>query len=143
MPAPLLGRLETVALRDAWVNEAWDFTPWLARSENLALLGEALGLELEVEASEKPVGPFRADLLCKEIGTGERWVVIENQLAKTDHGHLGQLLTYAAGLEAVTIVWIASSFADEHRAALDWLRVGFETQAERPRRRTRSMMEAA
>lgn len=66
------------------------------------------------------MGPFRADLLCKDTVT-DRWVLVGNQLERTDHGHLGQLMTYAAGLNAVTIVWIASRFTDEHRAALDWL----------------------
>jgi Domain of unknown function (DUF4268) len=66
------------------------------------------------------VGPFRADILCKDITT-DRWVLIENQLERTDHGHLGQLLTYASGLEAVTIVWIAARFTEEHRSTLDWL----------------------
>jgi hypothetical protein len=115
-----LGRLERVELRDIWTSEASDFTPWLARAENLSVLGEALGMELELEAQERNVGPFRADILCKEIGT-DRWVLVENQLERTDHGHLGQLLTYASGLEAVTIVWIAARFTEEHRSTLDWL----------------------
>lgn len=115
-----LGRLQRVTLRDVWNSEASDFTPWLAREENLALLGEAIGLELELEAQEKSVGPFRADLLCKDTLT-DSWVLVENQLERTDHSHLGQLMTYAAGLDAVTIVWIAERFTDEHRAALDWL----------------------
>lgn len=115
-----LGRLTRVDLRDIWISEATDFTPWLARPDNLALLGETLGLELELEAQEKAVGPFRADILCKDIGT-DAWVLIENQLERTDHNHLGQLLTYAAGLEAVTIVWVAARFTEEHRATLDWL----------------------
>lgn len=116
----LLGRLEKAELRQAWNNEAGDFTPWLAEPDNLVLLGEAVGLELELEAQEKNVGPFRADILCKDTLTGN-WVLIENQLERTDHLHLGQLLTYAAGLKAVTIVWIAERFTDEHRVALDWL----------------------
>ncbi len=115
-----LGRLERVELRNIWISEATGFTPWLARPENIAVLGEALGLDLEIEASEKTVGRFRADILCKDIDTG-RWVLIENQLERTDHGHLGQLLTYASGLDAVTIVWIAARFTEEHRATLDWL----------------------
>ncbi len=115
-----LGRLERVDLRAIWSSESSDFTPWLALPENLAVLSETLGVELELEAREKPVGRFSADLLCKEVGT-DRWVLIENQLERTDHSHLGQLLTYSAGLMAVTIVWIASSFTEEHRAALDWL----------------------
>ena len=104
-----LGRLSRVDLRDIWTRE-----------ENLVILGDTLGIDLELEAQEKAVGPFRADVLCKDIGTGA-WVLIENQLERTDHGHLGQLLTYASGLEAVTVVWIAARFTDEHRSTLDWL----------------------
>lgn len=115
-----LGRLNRIDLRDIWRNEAVDFTPWLATPDNLALLGEALGIELEVEAQERSVGPFKADILCKDVLDGT-WVLIENQLERTDHTHLGQLLTYAAGLHAVTIVWVSAKFTNEHRAALDWL----------------------
>jgi hypothetical protein len=115
-----LGRLQKVDLREAWSSESSDFTPWLAQEENLKLLGEAIGIELELASQEKEVGPFRADILCKDTAT-DNWVLIENQLARTDHSHLGQLLTYAAGLNAVTIVWIAERFTEEHRAALDWL----------------------
>lgn len=115
-----LGRLQKVELREAWPSESGDFTPWLAQEENLALLGEAIGIELELEAREKDVGPFWADILCKDTAT-DNWVLIENQLARTDHSHLGQVLTYAAGLNAVTLVWIAERFTEEHRAALDWL----------------------
>ncbi len=115
-----LGKLERIELRDIWQSESSHFTPWLAREENLLTLGETLGLELELEAQEKAVGPFRADILCKDVGTNA-WVLIENQLERTDHSHLGQLLTYASGLEAVTIVWIAARFTEEHRSTLDWL----------------------
>lgn len=115
-----LGRLSSVDLRHIWRLEAQDFTPWLAREENLALLSETLALDLELEAVERPVGVFKADILCKDT-VSDRWVLIENQLERTDHSHLGQLLTYAAGLDAVTIVWVAAKVADEHRAALDWL----------------------
>lgn len=115
-----LGRLTPVALRDIWQSEAQDFTPWLAREDNLALLGEAIGIELELEAVERNVGPFRADILCKDTAR-DTWVLVENQLERTDHTHLGQLMTYAAGLDAVTIVWVAARVAEEHRAAIDWL----------------------
>ena len=115
-----LGRLQKVELREAWKSESGDFTPWLAQEENLKLLGEAIGIDLELESQEKEVGPFRADILCKDTAT-DNWVLIENQLERTDHSHLGQLLTYAAGLNAVTIVWIAERFTEEHRATLDWL----------------------
>jgi hypothetical protein len=118
-----LGRLERQELRTVWAHEASGFTPWLAQAENLGILGETLGLSLELEAQEQAVGPFRADILCRDLGSeeAEHWVLIENQLERTDHSHLGQLLTYASGLEAVTIIWVASRFTEEHRSTLDWL----------------------
>ncbi len=115
-----LGQLIRIDLREAWANEAGDFTPWLAEETNIQLLSNTIGIDLEVEAQEKNVGPFRADILCKNTAD-DTWVLIENQLERTDHTHLGQLMTYAAGLQTVTIVWVASRFTDEHRAALDWL----------------------
>lgn len=123
MTTPELGRLERVDLRDVWQTEAQDFTPWLARDENISILAETLNMDVEVEEQEKLVGPFRADILCRDTSSPdhEAWVLIENQLERTDHTHLGQLLTYAAGLRTVTIVWVAQRFTDEHRAALDWL----------------------
>lgn len=120
MKVEKLGRLEKVDLREVFSSEFGDFTPWLAQEENLKLLGETIDLVLELEAQEKEVGPFRADVLCKDT-SNDSWVLIENQLERTDHTHLGQLLTYAAGLEAVTIVWVAERFTEEHRATLDWL----------------------
>ena len=86
------GRLESVDLRDenGWLTEAGDFTPWLASPDNIELLGKTIGLVLEVETREKAVGLFRADILCKDTAN-QTWVLIENQLEQTDHGHLGQL----------------------------------------------------
>ena len=115
-----LGRLRKIELRDIWATEAQDFTPWLASEENLTLLGEALDLELELKGQEVSVGPFRADILCANLDDGSD-VLVENQLERTDHTHLGQLMTYAAGLHTATIVWVAADFQDDHRAALDWL----------------------
>lgn len=115
-----LSLLEKVDLRDVWVSEAQDFTPWLAEEKNLNLLAGTLNLDLILEASERSVGPFRADILCKEMNT-DHWVLIENQLETSDHVHLGQILTYAAGLDARTVIWIAKKFTEEHRAALDRL----------------------
>ena len=115
-----LGRLEKIELRKQWKKEDTDFTPWLALEENIELLSETIGIELEVQGQEENVGPFRADILCKDTASNH-YVLVENQLEKTDHTHLGQLMTYAAGLDAVSIVWIAKKFTEEHRAALDWL----------------------
>ncbi|MDE0401481.1 MAG: DUF4268 domain-containing protein [Candidatus Poribacteria bacterium] len=115
-----LKQLTSVDLNEVWENEPQHFTPWLAQKENLTLLGETLGIDLELETQEINIGDFRADLLCKNRGDGS-WVLIENQLAPTDHTHAGQLLTYAAGLDASTVIWIAKRFRSEHRAMLDSL----------------------
>lgn len=113
-----LGRLRRVAQpREVWPTEANDFTPWLAA--NLDVLAEELGVALTLVAMEVPVGEFRLDIRA-ETADG-RVVIIENQLERTDHGHLGQLLVYASGLEAVLVVWVAPSFRDDHRRTLDWL----------------------
>lgn len=118
MSLPSLGSLKKVDVRHIWQTEAQHFTPWLA--QNLDILAETLDMELEIEAQEKNVGPFRADILCRDT-LDKSWVLIENQLERTDHLHLGQLLTYASGLKAVTIIWISTHFTEEHRSALDWL----------------------
>lgn len=116
---PPLGRLERLSLRAAWKHESGEFTPWLAQDENLQLLAEALGLpELELVATEHPVGDFIVDILCSD-DDGE--LIIENQLEKTNHTHLGQIITYAAGVGAKKVVWVAESFRPEHVAALEFL----------------------
>jgi Domain of unknown function (DUF4268) len=116
-----LGRLEPVSVRDVWPHEANDFTPWLALSDNLSLLAETLDLgELSEIRTEVPVVNFYIDILGKD-GLGGV-VLIENQFGSTDHKHLGQIMTYLAGQEGhVTVVWIAETFGEAHRAAVDWL----------------------
>ena len=104
--------------RRMWPNEALNFTPWLA--ENISELGEKIGMELEVVGQEVSVGPYSADILAKDINT-DSYIVIENQLEKTNHDHLGKSITYASALNAKTIVWIATDFTEEHKKALDWL----------------------
>ena len=113
-----LGKLVKVDPRTIWLHEAHEFTPWLA--DNLAELNDALGVEIELVDREVSVGAFAVDIFGREVGSGHE-VIIENQLAPTDHGHLGQLLTYAAGLDAKIVVWISPQFRDEHKQALDWL----------------------
>lgn len=116
-----LSKLERVDLREAWNHEAIDFTPWLAEEENLQALADALGIsELELVDTEYWVGDFKLDILCTE---GDQQVVIENQLEKTDHHHLGQILAYAAGVDAKKVIWVAESFRPEHLAVLQYLNV--------------------
>ncbi|MEM9567485.1 MAG: hypothetical protein AAF974_04190 [Cyanobacteria bacterium P01_E01_bin.34] len=118
MDLPALGTLVEVNLREAWEHEAHSFTPWM--SAHLERLSDAIGIPLELEGREVPVGPFSADILARNP-MDDSLVLIENQLEETDHSHLGQIMTYLAGLEAQTIVWVASDFCEPHLSALQWL----------------------
>ena len=105
-------------LRTVWSNEAQAFTPWLA--EHLDVLGDALGITIELEERESSVGAFSLDILARDQDSGEA-VVIENQIEQSDHEHLGKLITYAFGKDAKYIVWIVKDAREEHRAAIEWL----------------------
>ena len=113
-----ISTLQSIPLRDAWTHEARDFTPWLA--ENLDRLSELLGLELELISTEHPVGSFNLDIYARDLHSDDV-VAIENQLERTDHTHLGQVMTYFSALEARKVIWIASEIREEHRAVINWL----------------------
>lgn len=117
-PFPTFGKLQALDMKSVWKHEALDFTPWLC--DHLGSLGAALGMDLELIEREANCGDFSLDVLARDLGSGGK-VIIENQLTSTDHDHLGKLLTYAAGFEATAVVWIAQSFRDEHRQAIEWL----------------------
>ena len=113
-----IARLETVPLRELWKHEAHGFTHWLA--DNLDYLGDALGVNftlIEREASGDM--SFAADLLVEDQD-GNHYV-IENQLEKTDHDHLGKIITYMSNLDAKLAVWITSEPRPEHETAVHWL----------------------
>lgn len=112
------GRLRDLSLREAWKHEAHEFTPWLAA--NIDHLSEVIGIPLEIVGTEVAVETFSADILARNPMDGTV-VLIENQLENTDHTHLGQIMTYLAGLEANTVVWIAPGFREPHRSAIRWL----------------------
>jgi len=112
-----ISRLEPVPLRELWPNEAHDFTRWLA--ENLDFLGETLDVALSLVEQEASAGAFSADILAEDSNGNP--VIIENQLECTDHGHLGQLITYLSNLDAKLAVWITSEPRPEHEKAVHWL----------------------
>ncbi len=123
MPAPdkiHVLEIEELDLRSVFPREDTAFTPWLATPENLGRLSKALGLELELVDVEVSTGRFRTDIVARYVADGST-VIIGNQFGRSDHDHLGKALTYLSAHEAKTVVWIAESFADEHRATLSWL----------------------
>jgi hypothetical protein len=115
-----ISKLNKVDLRDLWKHEALDFTKWLSEPGNLELLSDEIGIGIELVQTEASVGRYNVDILAQEENTGRK-IIIENQLETTDHSHLGQLITYAAGIEAEYIVWLVRQARDEHLQAVDWL----------------------
>ncbi|RJP32219.1 MAG: DUF4268 domain-containing protein [Candidatus Omnitrophota bacterium] len=113
----MIGRLDKVDLRKAWMKETKDFSTWL--ENNLDILSEQIGFDLSPIEREKSVGTFSADIFAE--GPNGDTVVIENQLEKTDHDHLGKLITYLSNLEAKTAIWITSEPRPEHVTAINWL----------------------
>lgn len=115
-----LGKLQEIDIRKVWQHEQYDFSKWLAGEENIQELGDALNLSLTDVETEKFVGNYRCDILCKDELTG-KVVLIENQLESTNHDHLGKIITYASGLDASVVVWIVASARQEHASAIEWL----------------------
>ncbi len=113
-----IAAIEEHELRSVWQHEERDFTRWL--TENIDLLSAELGIEIEDARAEEAIGDFSADIVAREMNTGET-IVIENQYNKTDHDHLGKLLTYSAGKRAGFTMWLAEEFRPEHRSVLEWL----------------------
>jgi hypothetical protein len=112
-----IGRLEFGSVRDVFRDEARHFTTWL--EQHLDVLGERLGIELNAVQREKAVGDFNVDLLCED--SSGHAVIIENQLEKTDHDHLGKLLTYLVNLDAHTAIWVTGDPRAEHQKVVEWL----------------------
>ena len=116
----MIGKIERVKLREVWRHEAQDFTTWL--EENIDILGEILNLKLSSVEREKNAGSFSVDLVAEDENGAT--VIIENQLEKSNHDHLGKLITYLAVVGARTAVWIVSEPRPEHINAISWLNEG-------------------
>lgn len=115
-----LGKLKEIDIRTVWAHEQYDFSKWLATEENIKELGDVLNLSLTEIETEKFVGSYRCDIVCKDEITGKS-VLIENQLEPTNHDHLGKIITYASGLDASVVVWVVASAREEHASAIEWL----------------------
>lgn len=115
--AKSIGKIQKVNLREIWKKEDRDFTSWL--EHNIEYLSDRLDFDLNVISKDKDVGPFRVDLYAED--DSGKIVIIENQLEKTDHDHLGKVITYLTNLDAKIGIWITSNPRDEHIRAVEWL----------------------
>ena len=119
----MIGKIERVPLREVWRHEAYDFSSWL--SQNIDVLNEVVHFEIQNVETERSTGSFSVDI------TGEdpsgNMVIIENQLEKSDHDHLGKLITYLAAFDAKTAIWIVADARQEHIQAVSWLNENKET----------------
>ena len=116
-----IGKIERIEdLRTIWRNEEYDFSKWLAEPENLSELSDSVGVSIQLEERESPVGKFSVDIFATEEDTGRK-IIIENQLEDTNHDHLGKIITYAAGKDASLIIWIVKHAKEEHKKAVEWL----------------------
>lgn len=113
----MIGKIQRKGLRDVWPHEAHNFTTWL--EENIDVLSDALDLQLSNPEREQTAGSFSVDLVCEDESGGR--VIVENQLERSDHDHLGKLLTYLASFEAKAAIWIVADPRPEHVKAISWL----------------------
>ena len=112
-----IGKIKKIPLRELWSKEDKDFTKWL--EENIDYLNDIFDFDLSIVSREENVGPFKVDLFAED--NFDNKVIIENQLDKTDHKHLGQIITYLTNLDANTAIWITSNPTNEHIRAIEWL----------------------
>jgi len=116
----MIERIQRVPLRNVWRHEAHDFTVWL--TENIDVLNEILGFQISSAEREQSTGNFNVDIKAEDE-SGDV-VIIENQLGKSDHDHLGKIITYLAAFEAKKAIWIVSEPRAEHIDAISWLNQG-------------------
>ena len=114
----MIGRLQRVVnLREVWCNEANDFTPWL--EENIDVLNDVIDLSLSIVEREQAAGDFSVDLVAEDESGNP--VIIENQLERSNHDHLGKLITYLTAIDAKAAIWIVKDPRPEHIGAISWL----------------------
>jgi hypothetical protein len=133
-----VGKLTRVPLREVWPHEALDFTRWL--QVNLDVLSEHLPVALTSAEREQSAGAFSVDLVAEDADGNV--VVIENQLERSDHDHLGKMITYLAAFEAKRAIWIVADPRPEHVRAVSWLNDASPADFHLPYRQTRWAMVA-
>jgi len=114
-----LATLEKVDPRKIWEHEAHNFTPWLAEDDNIQILFDEISITAENVETEQRLDRYFVDITAEESVTGRK-IIVENQLEKTDHKHLGQLLTYASSFDASLIIWVVTDATEEHKRAIEW-----------------------
>jgi len=113
----MIGKIKRVPLRDVWKHEALDFTTWLEK--NIDVINDILDLNLSGAERERSAGKFSVDLVAEDETSNP--VIIENQLEKSNHDHLGKIITYLTALEAKIAIWIVADPRPEHIRAISWL----------------------
>ncbi|RLB87243.1 MAG: DUF4268 domain-containing protein [Deltaproteobacteria bacterium] len=113
----MIGKIERVPLREVWRHEAFDFTQWL--QDNIDVLNNVIDLNLSNPEREQAAGSFNIDIVAEDDAGNP--VIIENQLEKSDHDHLGKILTYLVAMGAKSAIWIVSNPRPEHISAISWL----------------------
>ena len=112
-----IGKIIKIDPREIWKYEARHFTPWLAK--NIDYLSDVLNMDIAVQTVEGNVGPYFVDIYGED-SSGNK-IIIENQLEKSDHTHLGQILTYLVNLDANIAIWITTNPSEEHQQVIEWL----------------------
>jgi hypothetical protein len=82
-------------------------------------INDVTDLVLSNVEREKSAGDFSVDLVAEDEGGNK--VIIENQLERSNHDHLGKLITYLVAVEARAAIWIVSEPRPEHVSAITWL----------------------
>lgn len=113
----MVQKIQRIPLRKAFPHEARDFTRWL--EENIDVLNDCLDITLTNAEREQSAGDFSVDLVAEDESGGK--VIIENQLEKSNHDHLGKVITYLVAMEAKAAIWIVADPRPEHISAITWL----------------------
>ena len=112
------GKLKEVDVRELWKHEQYNFSEWLAKEENIEMLGDEVGVTFAEIRKEVFVGSYRCDLVAQDETSGAK-IIIENQLEATNHDRLGKIITYVSGLEATVVIWIVKEAPEGHRSAIE------------------------